>query len=103
MYIAPYINKDQVSSGTLVYALVGGKAIISTPFLHAQELLADGRGLFCKFRSPESIAKSVVTLLEDEDLMQEMKKKAHDYGRQFVWPNVAEKYIKLYREVIQTS
>ena len=103
IYLAPYVSRDQVSSGTLVYALVAGKAIVSTPFLHAQELLADGRGLFCKFRNPASIAKSTITLLENKELTQEMKKKAYDYGRQFVWSNVAEKYIKLFRKLIKTS
>lgn len=98
IYVAPYINRDQVSSGTLVYALVAGKAIVSTPFYHAEELLADGRGLLCRFRSPTTIAKSVVMLLDDEELREDMEKKAYEYGRTFIWSNVAEEYIKLFHD-----
>jgi glycosyltransferase involved in cell wall biosynthesis len=100
IYVAPYVSRTQVSSGTLVYALVAGKAIVSTPFLHAQELLADNRGILCRFRSPASIAKSVITLLEDKDSTQKMRKKAYQYGRQLIWPRIAERYVKLFHEII---
>lgn len=94
IYVAPYISRDQISSGTLVYALVAGKAIISTPFLHAQELLSDGRGVFCKFRDSPSISKSIITLLENEELRREMGKKAYKYGRNLTWLKVGKEYIE---------
>jgi hypothetical protein len=62
-----------------VYAFVAGKVIVSTTFLHTQELLGDGRGMFCQFRSPPSIAKSIATLREDEALIMEVKEKAYEY------------------------
>jgi glycosyltransferase involved in cell wall biosynthesis len=99
IYVVPSITKDQVSSGTLVYALAAGKAIISTPFPHAQELLSSGRGLFCEFEDSDSIAKCAIAFLKDNKLMVEMEKKAHDYSRQFLWPEVAKKYIRLFKEV----
>jgi glycosyltransferase involved in cell wall biosynthesis len=94
IYIAPYVNKNQISSGTLVYALVAGKAIISTPFLHAQDLLSDERGLFCKFRDSPSIYKSISLLLENEVLRCEVGKNAYNYGRNFIWSNVGKRYVE---------
>lgn len=93
IYVAPYIDEDQISSGTLVYALVAGKAIVSTPFLHAQVLLSDGRGLFCKFRDSASISKAIITLLDNTVLKSEIGKKAYEYGRNFTWPRVGQEYI----------
>ena len=98
IYIVPYITKDQVSSGTLAYALAAGKAIISTPFPHAQELLSKGRGLLCEFEDSDSIAKCTIALLENDKLRERMEKNAYDYSRQFLWPEIAEKYVRLFRE-----
>jgi glycosyltransferase involved in cell wall biosynthesis len=102
IYISPYIASNQVSSGTLVYALGMGKAIISTPYLHAKEALANGRGLFCKFKDPNSVAKSIDTLLRNEGLRRRMEKKAYEYSRKFVWSNVAIRYAKLFKQVLKT-
>ena len=98
IYVVPYITKDQVSSGTLAYALAAGKAIISTPFPHAQELLSEGRGLLCEFEDSDSIAKCTIALLEDKQLRETMEKRSYDYSRQFLWPEVAKKYIRLFGE-----
>jgi glycosyltransferase involved in cell wall biosynthesis len=98
IYVVPSITRDQVSSGTLAYALAAGKAIISTPFPHAQELLSNGRGLLCEFEDSDSIAECVITLLKDNKLREEMEKRAHNHSRQFLWPEVAKKYIKLFKE-----
>lgn len=102
IYITPYVDRNQISSGTLVYALGTGKAVVSTPYLHAEEVLAEGRGLLCKFKNPTSIAKCINKLLKDERLRRNMEKKAYDYSRKFVWPKVAERYVKLFRELIKT-
>lgn len=101
IYISPYIAPNQISSGTLVYALGMGRAIVSTPYLHAQEVLANGRGLFCKFKNPDSIAKSIDMLLRNERLRKKMEKKAYEYSRRFVWSNVAQKYAELFKQILK--
>jgi len=100
IYITPYVDRNQISSGTLVYALGTGKAIISTPYLHAEEALADGRGLICKFRNPASIAENINRLLENPQQKLSLEKKAYAYSRNFTWPKVAEKYAKLFNRVL---
>ena len=101
IYITPYVGRNQISSGTLVYALGIGKAIISTPYLHAEEALADGRGLLCKFRSPSSIAECINRLIEDTELRFSFERKAYAYSRNFTWPKVAEKYVKLFNHLLE--
>ena len=101
IYITPYVGRNQISSGTLVYALGTGKAIISTPYLHAEEALADGRGLLCKFRSPSSIAECINRLIEDTELRFSLERKAYAYSRNFTWPKVAEKYAKLFNHLLE--
>ena len=101
IYITPYVDRNQISSGTLAYALGTGKAIISTPYLHAEEALADGRGLICKFRNPTSIAECINRLLEDPELRLRLERKAYAYSRNFTWPKVAEKYVKLFNRFLK--
>ena len=100
IYVTPYISPDQISSGTLIYALGAGRAIISTPYLHAQEVLAEGRGLFCKFKDSHSIT-DCLNKLSDESLRKNMERKAYKYSRRFLWPNVAKKYVKLFTQTLQ--
>ncbi len=101
IYITPYVDRNQISSGTLTYALGTGKAIVSTPYLHAEEALAEGRGLLCKFRNPASIADCINRLLEDEELRLSLEKKAYAYSRNFTWPKVAEEYVKLFNRLLE--
>ncbi len=101
IYITPYVDRNQISSGTLTYALGTGKAIISTPYLHAEEALADGRGLLCKFRNPNSVAECINKLLEDPELRLSLEKKAYAHSRNFTWPKVAEKYVKLFNRLLK--
>jgi glycosyltransferase involved in cell wall biosynthesis len=101
IYVTPYISPSQISSGTLTYALGAGRAVISTPYLHAQEALANGRGLFCKFRDANSITECIERLL-DERLRKAMQRKVYKYSRRFVWSRVAEDYLKLFREITKT-
>jgi glycosyltransferase involved in cell wall biosynthesis len=98
IYLTPYVSPDQISSGTLVYALGAGRPVISTPYLHAQDVLAEGRGLFCKFKDSTSIAKCIETLL-DEKLRKTMQRKTYKYSRRFVWSNVARGYTKLFNRI----
>ena len=102
IYITPYVSPYQISSGTLVYALATGRAIVSTPFLQANEVLAEGRGLFSEFKKPNSIAENVNKLLADEDLRINMEKKAYEYSRNLIWPKVAKRYTSIFKKAIKT-
>ena len=94
IYITPYKHKAQVVSGTLAYALSAGKAIISTPYLHAVELLNDERGALVPFDDPEAIAAKTVELLDNGTARHAMRKRAYLYARDMVWSRVAQKYMK---------
>ncbi len=102
IYLTPYISPNQISSGTLTYALGAGKAVISTPYFHAQETLANNRGLFCKFKDPVSIAEGIEKLL-DESFRKTIQKRAYRYSRRFLWTNVAKKYVDLFKTVIKNN
>ncbi len=98
IYVVSHTAKDQVSSGTLTYAIVAGKAVVSTPFPHARELLSDGCGLLCEFQDSASIAKCVVTILENDGLRRELELKSYAQGRRFLWSEVAREYIELFEK-----
>jgi glycosyltransferase involved in cell wall biosynthesis len=102
IYITPSLEPNQISSGTLVYSMGAGKAIIATPYLHAQEVLAEGRGLLCKFRDHRSITDRIIQLLEDEELRRNIEKKVYKYSRDFTWNLVAMKYAELFRRMINS-
>jgi glycosyltransferase involved in cell wall biosynthesis len=93
IYVTPYVNPEQTISGTLAYAVGAGKAVISTPYLCARELLAEGRGILVPWRDAEAIATEVVGLLSDDDRRLAMRKRAAAYGRDMLWPAVAESYL----------
>lgn len=93
IYITPYLDAEQITSGTLAYTLGAGKAVISTPYWYAQELLADERGVLVPFRDPEALAGQVIALLEDDPKRHAMRKRAYTYGRDMVWPAVARHYM----------
>jgi glycosyltransferase involved in cell wall biosynthesis len=99
IYITPYKHKEQVVSGTLAYALSAGKAIISTPYLHAMELLDGERGALVPFDDPAAIAERTVELLDDKTGTHAMRKRAYLYARDMVWNQVAQKYMKSFERV----
>jgi glycosyltransferase involved in cell wall biosynthesis len=99
IYITPYKHKAQVVSGTLAYALSSGKAIISTPYLHAVELLDDERGALVPFDDPEAIASKTVELLDNGTARHAMRKRAYLYARDMVWNRVAQKYMKSFERI----
>jgi glycosyltransferase involved in cell wall biosynthesis len=96
IYITPYLNPEQITSGTLAYAVGAGKAVISTPYLYARELLADGRGILVPPRDPQAIAREVVDLLSDDAKRLALSNRAADYGAQMRWPVVARSYIEIF-------
>lgn len=100
VYVTPYLDKFQIVSGTLAYAMGLGKPIVSTPYYYAEELLADGRGVLAEFQDGASMADGVIGILEDPDRMAQMRRRAYEYGRKMTWKEVAKEYVKLYRAVL---
>jgi glycosyltransferase involved in cell wall biosynthesis len=92
IYITPYLNRAQITSGTLAYTLGAGKAIISTPYWYAEEMLAEERGVLVPFRDPPALAQKVIDLLNDEAGRHAMRKRAYMFGREMIWPQVARRY-----------
>jgi glycosyltransferase involved in cell wall biosynthesis len=99
IYITPYRYEAQAVSGTLAYALGAGKAIISTPYWHAAELLSDGRGALVPFEDPAAIATAAIELLNDSVARQAMRKRAYVYARQMVWNRAAQSYMRAFTQV----
>ena len=97
IYLTPYLNEAQVTSGTLAYVFGAGKPVVSTPYWHAQELLADGRGILVPFRDPHAIAEGVRAFLDDPARLQETREKAYQIGREMIWPAVAQRYIESFQ------
>ena len=95
IYAIPYLKKEQITSGTLSYALGVGAAVVSTPFWHAEELLADGRGRLVPFNSPSDMAKEINNLLANDHEREMMRFKAYQYGRSMLWKEVAKTHLNL--------
>lgn len=100
VYITPYRDPDQITSGTLAYALGAGKAIVSTRYQHAVEVLADGRGVLVDFDRPEQIATEVVRLLRDPEERMRLERSAYAYGRETTWPIVGERTSRAMRALV---
>lgn len=103
IYITPYLNPAQITSGTLSYAFGCGKAVVSTPYWHAEELLADGRGVLVPFNNSEAIADEIITLLRDDTLRHSMRKKAYLLGRDMIWERVMERYMQVFGDARSQS
>jgi glycosyltransferase involved in cell wall biosynthesis len=101
VYVTPYYaNPHQITSGTLAYAIATGKVIVSTPYLYAEELLANGRGFLYPFRDVDALAETVGRLLTDDAHFEETRRKAYAYGRSMTWPNVGLKYARLFTDLL---
>jgi Glycosyl transferases group 1 len=98
LYITPYLNEAQITSGTLAYAFGAGKAVISTPYWHAQELLAEDRGVLVPFANSKAIAKEVIGLLRDETRRHHIRKNAYTLGRAMTWENVGRLYMQSFEQ-----
>ncbi|HET7718280.1 MAG TPA: glycosyltransferase [Bauldia sp.] len=97
--VTPYLNPNQIVSGALSYALGAGKAIVSTPYSYAEEVLDEGRGRLVPFRDSAAIGEEIAGLLADDAERLRMRKRAYDYSRRMVWKNVGEQYVKVLRDV----
>jgi glycosyltransferase involved in cell wall biosynthesis len=103
VYVTPYLDRMQITSGTLAYALGAGKAIVSTPYLHAVEVLADERGLLVDFRSAEGLAEQSLRILADPGLKRRLELNAYAYGRETAWPRIGERMLAVLRSAARTT
>src|ERR1700745_2390586 len=94
LYITPYLSEQQSTSGTLAYAFGAGKAVVSTPYWHAAELLSEDRGVLVPFGDAQAIAREVIGLLRDDTRRHAIRKNAYRLGREMVWSNVAQLYMR---------
>ncbi len=99
IYITPYLEEAQITSGTLIYAMGTGKAIISTPYWYATEMLADDRGVIVPFKNPDAIAKQIIDLLDNDVKRNTIRKNAYTFCRQAIWKEVARRYLEIFSEV----
>ena len=103
IYMTPYLGKDQAVSGTLAYAVGYGKAIVSTPYLYAKEMLSDGRGLLAEFSNPESLASCMKQILQDPSKKAILEKNTAKVGRTMYWDKVALQYIDVLLNIITAA
>lgn len=96
IYITPYLNPKQITSGTLAYAIGAGKPVISTPYWYAEELLADKRGMLVPFKDADAIATAVMQIQDSNEMRLEMGRKAAAFGRQMLWPEVGKNYLSTF-------
>lgn len=101
IYITPYLNPDQITSGTLAYAVGAGKAVISTPYIYARELLADQRGVLVPWRDSSAIAREVVDLGDNTERYKTMCARAAAHGRDMTWPEVARQYVDSFSRALK--
>ncbi|HNY78545.1 MAG: glycosyltransferase family 4 protein [Sedimentisphaerales bacterium] len=99
IYVTPYLSHEQLTSGTLAFAVGTGKAVVSTPYWAAMELLADNRGRLVPFGDSEHLAQTILDLLQNEGLFYELRGRAYDYGRSRTWPKIGQAYWKLFSEI----
>jgi glycosyltransferase involved in cell wall biosynthesis len=97
--VTPYLGREQIVSGVLSYALGAGKAIVSTPYWYAEEMLADGHGVLVPFRDAQATGEAIISLLSNDVERNAMRKRAYLKARPMVWSEVAARYLRLLRDV----
>ncbi len=99
IYITPYLEEGQITSGTLAYAMGTGKAVISTPYWYATEMLAEGRGIIVPFKDPDAIAENIIDLFANDMNMHAIRKRAYMFCREAIWKEVSRRYLEVFGEV----
>lgn len=100
IYVTPYLNEAQITSGTLSYAVGAGVACVSTPYWHAKELLADGRGELFDFKDHKQLQEIILNLLDNPEKLKELRIKAYNYGKTIRWSLIGKRYLKLAKQVV---
>jgi glycosyltransferase involved in cell wall biosynthesis len=103
IYASPYLSREQIVSGALTYAIGMGKAIVSTPYWYAQEMLSDNRGLLVDFGDADGFKKSLLHLIENPEECDNMRKKAYDFGRKMTWNNVGRAYNTIFSKALKNE
>lgn len=103
IYVTPYLNQAQITSGTLSYAVALGKPVVSTPYWHATELLADGVGKLVPFGDSDAIGAAIGALLDDPVHLESMRHRAWAIGRTMLWERLAESYVAICRDAVTRS
>ncbi len=101
IYVCTNLEKNQITSGTLAYAMGAGKAIISTPIIYAEEMLSAERGILAKFKNPDSYANAINKILDDPEYKDLLEKNAYAFSRQMIWPNVALSYLRIFNKIVK--
>jgi glycosyltransferase involved in cell wall biosynthesis len=103
VYLTPYLGKDQAVSGTLAYAVGYGKAIVSTPYLYAKEMLADRRGILAEFKNPASLAAGILQVLKNPHIKLKMERDTMRIGRTMYWDKIAHRYVGVLLKIINNA
>jgi hypothetical protein len=99
IYVTPYLEEAQITSGTLAYAMGAGKAVISTPYWYATEMLAEERGRIVPFKNPDAMAEQIIDLLDNDVSRHTIRKKAYTFCREAIWKEVSRRYLEAFSEV----
>ncbi|CAF1373163.1 unnamed protein product [Rotaria sordida] len=100
IYITPYIHEEQYVSGTLAWAIGLGKAVVSTPYLYAKELLAHGRGFLIPFNDHQALSSTIIMLVQNQEVRDAARHRAYKFGRQMIWPSVTYDYENIFRNAL---